>query len=61
MEVAAKRPGQFEAGVSFDFEVSGTGNANPREEAAIPLISGILMALIFLLIGINLILGQTSG
>ena len=61
VEVAAKRPGQFEAGVSFDFEVSGTGDTNQREEAAIPLISGILMALIFLLIGINLILGQTSG
>lgn len=53
VEVAAKRPGKLDAGVSFDFNVSQAGDTNQNDESAIPQISEILMALIFLLIGIN--------
>jgi len=57
VEVAAKRPGQFDTVVSFDFTVAGPGEADQNERSVVPLISKILIALIFLLIGIVFYLG----
>jgi len=53
VEVTVQRPGQFDVGVSFDFTVAEPDSPNQSEETIVPLISKILMALIFLLAGIN--------
>ena len=50
--------GGFKLTLSFDFNVSGSGDPNQNEESVIPLVSKILMGLIVLLIGVNLFLGK---
>jgi len=52
VEITVQRQDQFDVGVSFDFTVAGPDSTNQSEETIVPLISKILMALIFLLIGV---------
>jgi len=57
VEVANKRPDSFDVGVSFDFEIAAPDSTSQSEETLVPLVSKILMALIFLLVGILFYLG----